>query len=115
MGFDRRSGKMSSTPDNKEWTQSQNAGTITNELLKYWKIQTYTANPPDIRRISKALEHLRSYALEMTYIRPQRETEPPKKFRRRMYVTLCTMAQAERAQPEMRITQLHPRTDWKQV
>ena len=28
------------------WTQSQNAGTITNELLKYWKIQTYTANPP---------------------------------------------------------------------
>ena len=69
------------------WTQSQNAGTVTNELLKYWKIQTYTANPPDIRRIPKALEHLRSYALEMAYMRPLRETEPPKKFRRRTYGT----------------------------
>jgi hypothetical protein len=28
------------------WTLNQSAGTITNELLKYWKIQTYAANPP---------------------------------------------------------------------
>ena len=91
------------------WTHSQSSGTITNEL------QTYTANPPNIRRILKALEHLRSYALEMAYIRPLRQTEPLKTFRRRMYGTLYTMAQAGRAQPEMRITQLHPRTDWKQV
>jgi hypothetical protein len=36
------------------WTQSQSSGTITNELLKYWKIQTYTANPPDIRADTKS-------------------------------------------------------------
>jgi hypothetical protein len=79
------------------------------------KIQTYTANPPDIRRISKVLEHLRSYAQEMAYFRSLRQTELPKTFRRRMYDTLCTMAQAGRTQREMRITQLHPRTYWKQV
>jgi hypothetical protein len=48
-------------------------------------------------------------------MRPLRQTEPLKTFRRRMYGTLCTMAQTGRAQREMRITQLHPRTDWKQV
>jgi hypothetical protein len=41
------------------WTQSHSAGTITNELLKYWKIQTYTENPHDIWQIPKTLEHLR--------------------------------------------------------
>jgi hypothetical protein len=97
------------------WIQSQSAGTIMSDLLKYWKIQTYTANPPDIRRIPIDLEHLRSYALDMAYIRPQPQTELPKAFRRRMYVTLCTIAQAGKSQQGMRITQLHPRTDWKQV
>jgi hypothetical protein len=62
------------------WTQSQSSGTITNKLLNYWKIQTYTANPPDIRRIPKALEHLRSYPQEMAYFRPLRQTKLPKTF-----------------------------------
>jgi len=93
----RCSGKMSSTPDNKDMNPEPKRR-YNNELLKYWKIQTYIANLPDIQRIPKALEHLRSYALEMAYIRPLRETEPPKTFRRRMYATLCTMAQAGRAQ-----------------
>jgi hypothetical protein len=54
MGFDSCSGKMSSTPDNKDMDPEPKLR-YNNEILKYWKIQTYTANSPDIRRIPKAL------------------------------------------------------------
>jgi hypothetical protein len=115
MGFDRCKGKMPSTPDNKNMdpeTKLRYNNERTTQVLEDTNLHSKS---PDIRRIPKALEHLRSYALEMAYIRPLRQTEPLKTFRRRMYRTLCTMAQAGRAQREMRITQLHPRQDWKQV
>jgi hypothetical protein len=96
------------------WAQSHSSDSITSDLLKHWKVPVYPKNPPDIRRFPSDLEHLRVYALEMAYFRPQQQTETPKSFRR-LYDSLYTKAQAGRPKQEMRITKLHPRTNWKQV
>ena len=51
----------------------------------------------------------------MAYVTPPRNTETQKKFERRLYKGLLTMANAERGDLELRVTQKHPIIPWTRV
>jgi len=97
------------------WTQGKLTGTFPAEWQEYWNLEAYKANPPQISRIPKTLEYLRIYAQEMAYINPPRDNESPKAFRQRIYQTLRTMSLAEKEPRAMRITQIHPTTEWTKI
>jgi len=61
------------------------------------------------------MEYLRIYSKEMAYINPPRDNEAPKAFIRRIYQTLRMMSLAEKEPRAMRITLIHPTTEWKRV
>ena len=61
------------------------------------------------------MEYLRIYAQERAYINPPRDNESPKAFRRRIYQTLRTMSLAVKELRAMRITLIHPTTEWTKV
>ena len=83
--------------------------------LREWNLDGPRANHPHIGRIPKALEYLYRYAQDMAYIAHTGNDETLRTFKLRVYNTLHTMAAATRESREMRITQLHPDTQWMQV
>jgi hypothetical protein len=97
------------------WTQGKLKGTLPAEWQEYWDIEAYKGNPPQINRIPRNVEYLRIYAQESAYIHPPRDNESPKAFRRRIYQTLRTLSLAVKEPRAMRISLIHPTTEWKKV
>jgi hypothetical protein len=51
----------------------------------------------------------------MVYVNPPENTETHKKFKRHLYKGLVTLANAERGDQELRVTQKHPTIPWTRV
>jgi acetone carboxylase gamma subunit len=62
-----------------------------------------------------ALEYLYRYVLDVAFIAPPGKNEMLRIFKLHFYNTLYIMKAATRGSREMRITQLHPDTQWMQV
>jgi hypothetical protein len=97
------------------WTQGRRERSVSAEWQKYWKLQKHVANPQHVGWIPPTLIYLRIYALEMAYIVPPRQSEKPRAFRRRVYGTIRTISMANTKPTDMRITKLHPTTEWTSV
>ena len=74
------------------WAQGERDGSLTAEWLNIWALLSPRTNPPHIRVIPRTLEYLRIYFHEWPYMKPQRQAETPREFKRRVYNTLQTMS-----------------------
>jgi hypothetical protein len=68
--------------------QGQRSGTLTAEWLRSWGLMPQSTNPPYRDRIPAALEYLRRYAVDVTYVTQQGSTESQSTYKRRLYNTL---------------------------
>ena len=71
--------------------------------------------PPNRNTIPNKLTYVTHYALDMAYVNPPGNTETHRKFKRRLYKGLLTLAKAERGDQELRVTQKHPIIPWTRV
>jgi len=83
--------------------------------LREWDLDGPGANPPYIGRIPMTLEYVYRYALDMAYIAPPGITKRSGHLNCGSTILLHTMAAATRESREMRITQIHPDTQWTQM
>jgi len=70
---------------------------------------------PNRNTIPNKLTYITHYALDMAYVTPPWNTETHKKFKRRLYKRLLTLANAERGDQELRVTHKHPTIPWTRV
>jgi len=89
-------------------------GYATATWLLEWNLDGPKANPPH-RGWIPITEDLYRHALDIAYIAPHANDETLRTFKPRIRNTPHTMAAATKEYLEIRIKELHPDTQWKQV
>jgi len=97
------------------WTQNMKKRPATATWLREWYLDGPRKNPPHIGRLPMTLEYLYWYALHMAYIAAIGNDETFRTFKLPFYNILHTMVAAKKEYREMRMKQLHPDKQWKQV
>ena len=97
------------------WLLNSTERSTTESWLKYWKLKGPLANPPNGNIIPNKLAYVKHFALDVAYITPTGNTETHTMFKRHLYKTLQVMAEAERENSEMRITQKYTTVPWTRV
>jgi hypothetical protein len=70
-------------------------GSAMSELMRAWNVVGTPTNPPYDNRFLSKLTYLRQYIIDMAYVSPYATDETRKKFKRRIYETLLTLANNE--------------------
>ena len=83
--------------------------------MRKWYIEGQISNPPITHTIPPAFNYLKQYALDMTYVPPQRSSEGRKSYKRRIYDTLFQMYTNGETPGEIRIVKKHPKAAWGKV
>ena len=89
--------------------------TCTSLLMRYWKIDRPSANPPPATRLPSSLPHCRHYALDLAYLPQCGTTESFRTFQERLKITLLTLERNAKPLPEMRIARHFPDVAWSAV
>ena len=69
--------------------------------LKDWSLKVPIANPSNRKKIPNRLTYVTHFALDMAFANPPGNTETQKKFKRRLYKGLLTLANTEQGDQEL--------------
>jgi hypothetical protein len=59
-------------------------GTVMAGIMRKWAIEGPISNPPTAHALPPAFNYLQQYALDLTYVPPQRASEARKSYKRRI-------------------------------
>ena len=99
----------------RKWILNSRESSVIASWLEHWSLKEPIPNPPNRNTIPNKLTYVTHCALDMAYVTPLGNTETHKKFKRRLYKALLTLAKAERGDQELRVTQKHPTILWTRV
>jgi hypothetical protein len=97
------------------WLQINRKGSMTAEWLKHWMVHKRRDNLPPPPLILRDLDYIYVFEQDMPYIETPKQNETPKSFRKRLYITMQQLLNAEKKTREMRIVQQEPLVNWRRV
>jgi hypothetical protein len=97
------------------YLQGARPGTLMAAWLNNWGLNERLPNPSNAIAYPTGMEHVRAYALDMSYVPPPRLDDTPKLWRKRIYWVLHTMASAASSARPPRIVTMYSNYNWSRI